>query len=186
MSDRRQTSRRLPRPSKTCSVRSTAGRRSRTRLASSRRRSREELGLGEERTPVARLPHRLECGRPGGPYRTEIGFTMKAGPSEGTFELMRGPLRARMMDRLARRQRQRLVAGFVTNVPGPGIPLLLAGAPIAAMWPVAVLDGTCDSEWQRSPNTASFAAVCTSTPPMCPATHSQLPWRIVRLSSGLG
>ena len=58
---------------------------------------------------------------------------------QGTFELMRGPTGARIMDRLARHQR--LVAGFVTNVPGPEGTLVLAGAPIAAMWPVAVLAG---------------------------------------------
>ena len=34
-----------------------------------------------------------------------------------TLELMRGPTGARIMDQLARQQR--LVAGFVTNVPGP-------------------------------------------------------------------
>jgi diacylglycerol O-acyltransferase / wax synthase len=56
---------------------------------------------------------------------------------QGTLELMRGPLGAHLMDRLA--QRQHLVAGFVTNVPGPARPMLLAGAPIEAMWPVAVL-----------------------------------------------
>ena len=56
---------------------------------------------------------------------------------QGTLELMRGPVGARMMDRVARRQH--LVAGFVTDVPGPAGPLRLAGAPVAEIWPVAVL-----------------------------------------------
>jgi diacylglycerol O-acyltransferase len=56
---------------------------------------------------------------------------------QGTLELMRGPLGARMMNRIA--HRQHVVAGFVTNVPGPAAPLRLAGAPITAIWPVAVL-----------------------------------------------
>lgn len=56
---------------------------------------------------------------------------------QGTLELMRGPLGARIMDRVARRQH--LVGGFVTNVPGPAGPLRLAGAPVTAIWPVAVL-----------------------------------------------
>jgi hypothetical protein len=41
------------------------------------------------------------------------------------------------MDRVARRQH--LVGGFVTNVPGPARTLRLAGAPLTAIWPVAVL-----------------------------------------------
>ena len=36
---------------------------------------------------------------------------------QGTLEFMRGPIGARIMDRVARRQH--LVGGFVTNVPGP-------------------------------------------------------------------
>jgi hypothetical protein len=56
---------------------------------------------------------------------------------QGTLELMRGPVGARLMDSAARRQR--LVAGFVTNVPGPGGLLRLCGAPVTAIWPVAVL-----------------------------------------------
>jgi diacylglycerol O-acyltransferase / wax synthase len=36
---------------------------------------------------------------------------------QGTLEFMRGPIGARTMDRVGRRQY--LVAGFVTNVPGP-------------------------------------------------------------------
>jgi diacylglycerol O-acyltransferase len=56
---------------------------------------------------------------------------------QGTLELMRGPRGARIMDRIA--HRQHVVAGFVTNVPGPPVQLRLAGAPIAAIWPVAVL-----------------------------------------------
>jgi hypothetical protein len=56
---------------------------------------------------------------------------------QGTLELMRGPVGARLMDRLA--HRQHVVAGFVTNVPGPSEALALAGAPLAGIWPVAVL-----------------------------------------------
>ncbi|GAA3212799.1 wax ester/triacylglycerol synthase domain-containing protein [Microbacterium terregens] len=56
---------------------------------------------------------------------------------QGTLEFMRGPVGARLMDRLARRQH--MVAGFVTNVPGPSGAVELAGARIAAIWPVAVL-----------------------------------------------
>ncbi|WP_258073867.1 wax ester/triacylglycerol synthase domain-containing protein [Arthrobacter sp. Y81] len=56
---------------------------------------------------------------------------------QGTLEFMRGPIGARIMDRVARRQH--LVAGFVTNVPGPVGTFRLAGAPVVAIWPVAVL-----------------------------------------------
>jgi WS/DGAT/MGAT family acyltransferase len=56
---------------------------------------------------------------------------------QGTLELMRGPIGARIIDRVGRRQR--LVAGFVTNVPGPNVRLRLCGAPLTAIWPVAVL-----------------------------------------------
>lgn len=56
---------------------------------------------------------------------------------QGTLEFMRGPVGARIMDRVARRQH--LVGGFVTNVPGPAGTLRLAGAPVVAIWPVAVL-----------------------------------------------
>lgn len=56
---------------------------------------------------------------------------------QGTLEFMRGPHGARMMNRLARHQH--LVAGFVTNVPGPPAELHLAGARVTAMWPVAVV-----------------------------------------------
>ena len=57
----------------------------------------------------------------------------------GTLEFMRGPIGARIMDQIARRQH--LVAGFVTNVPGPPGPLRLAGALVMEIWPVAVLAG---------------------------------------------
>ena len=56
---------------------------------------------------------------------------------QGTLGFMRGPIGARMMDGAARRQRR--VAGFVTNVPGPVGTFRLAGAPVVAIWPVAVL-----------------------------------------------
>ena len=55
----------------------------------------------------------------------------------GTLELMRGPIGARIMDGYG--EHQRLVAGFVTNVPGPSGTLRLGGAPVEAIWPVAVL-----------------------------------------------
>jgi len=60
-----------------------------------------------------------------------------AARDQGTLEFMRGPTGARIMNRLARRQR--LVGGFVTNVRGPEQAQSLAGAPIGPMWPVAVL-----------------------------------------------
>ncbi|MEV4689077.1 wax ester/triacylglycerol synthase domain-containing protein [Microbacterium sp. LWH3-1.2] len=56
---------------------------------------------------------------------------------QGTLELMRGPLGARVMDRIA--HRQHLVGGFVTNVPGPDHRLSMAGAALLQLWPVAVL-----------------------------------------------
>ena len=56
---------------------------------------------------------------------------------QGTMEFMRGPIGARIMNRLA--HRQHMVAGFITNVPGPAGPLSLAGAPVVSIWPVAVL-----------------------------------------------
>jgi diacylglycerol O-acyltransferase / wax synthase len=58
---------------------------------------------------------------------------------QGTLEFMRGPVGARIMDHLARRQH--LVGGFITNVPGPEGMFRLAGAPLVALWPVAVLAG---------------------------------------------
>ena len=60
-----------------------------------------------------------------------------AARDQGTLEFMRGPVGARIMNRLARRQS--LVGGFVTNVRGPDQAQRLAGAPIGPMWPVAVL-----------------------------------------------
>jgi diacylglycerol O-acyltransferase len=65
--------------------------------------------------------------------RTEKGRARE----QGTLEFMRGPLGARLMDRVARKQH--LVGGFVTNVPGLTDPVRLAGAPVVTIWPVAVL-----------------------------------------------
>lgn len=62
-----------------------------------------------------------------------------AAREQGTLELMRGPLGARIMNRIARHQH--LVAAFVTNVPGPPERLGLAGAGIETIWPVAVIAG---------------------------------------------
>lgn len=56
---------------------------------------------------------------------------------QGTLEFLRGPVGARIMTRLA--ARQRLVGGFVTDVHGPDRAQRLAGAPIERIWPVAVL-----------------------------------------------
>jgi len=56
---------------------------------------------------------------------------------QGTLEFMRGPVGARVIDRIGRRQH--VVAGFVTNVPGPSGRLRLADAPVVALWPVGVL-----------------------------------------------
>lgn len=58
---------------------------------------------------------------------------------QGTLEFMRGPIGARILDRVARRQH--LVAGIVTNVPGPEGAFRLAGAPVVSLWPVGVLAG---------------------------------------------
>nr|WP_179492524.1 wax ester/triacylglycerol synthase domain-containing protein [Microbacterium immunditiarum] len=56
---------------------------------------------------------------------------------QGTLEMMRGPVGARIMDRIA--MSQHLVGGFVTNVPGPDHRIGLAGAALSQIWPVAVL-----------------------------------------------
>lgn len=56
---------------------------------------------------------------------------------QGTLELMRGPCGANLMNRIA--ERQHLVGGFVTNVPGPSRTIRLAGAPVTRVWPAAVL-----------------------------------------------
>lgn len=58
---------------------------------------------------------------------------------QGTLEILRGPWGARLMNRVARRQR--VVAGFITNVPGTSDQRSLAGAPAVAIWPVAGLAG---------------------------------------------
>ena len=58
---------------------------------------------------------------------------------QGTFEFMRSSMGARIMDHIG--HRQHVVAGFITNVAGPPDRLRLAGAPIDAIWPVAVLAG---------------------------------------------
>lgn len=57
----------------------------------------------------------------------------------GMMELMRTPWGARLFARFARHQR--LVAAFVTNVPGPHSRLLLAGAPLTSVWPLTALQG---------------------------------------------
>ncbi|MGR0218351.1 wax ester/triacylglycerol synthase domain-containing protein [Agromyces sp. ZXT2-6] len=59
--------------------------------------------------------------------------------SRGTLELIRTRLGARVFASLARHQR--LIAMFVTNVPGPRHPLAIAGAPLERVWPVAAIQG---------------------------------------------
>lgn len=87
---------------------------------------------------------RLPLGEPGPDERLRLiaGQTREEKPrarDQGTLEFMRGPVGARVMDRLSRRQR--VVAGFVSNVPGPKGTYRLAGAPVTALWPVGVLPG---------------------------------------------
>jgi diacylglycerol O-acyltransferase len=87
---------------------------------------------------LVRLP--LEHSDPGSRLQLIAEQTRREKPearAQGTLELMRGPVGARILDRVGRRQR--LVAGFVTNVPGPSGLLRLCGAPVTAIWPVAVL-----------------------------------------------
>lgn len=57
----------------------------------------------------------------------------------GTFELTRTRSGARLFARLARHQR--MIAAFVTNVPGPRHPLVIAGAPLERVWPVTPIQG---------------------------------------------
>ena len=59
--------------------------------------------------------------------------------SRGIFELTRSRLGSRVLRVLA--DRQRLIAGFVTNVPGPPAPLSLAGAPVGHAWPISGIAG---------------------------------------------
>jgi WS/DGAT/MGAT family acyltransferase len=59
--------------------------------------------------------------------------------ARGSFELTRTRFGARLFMRLVRYQR--LIAMFVTNVPGPRHPLALAGAPIERVWPLAAIQG---------------------------------------------
>jgi diacylglycerol O-acyltransferase / wax synthase len=58
---------------------------------------------------------------------------------QGTLELTRSRWGSRAFARLARRQR--FVALFVTNVPGPARTLSVAGAPLVEAWPVAQVQG---------------------------------------------
>jgi len=57
----------------------------------------------------------------------------------GTLELSRARWATRLLDLLSRRQR--VIALFVTNVPGPGAPLRLAGARMSRAWPMSVIAG---------------------------------------------
>ncbi|MGR0318978.1 wax ester/triacylglycerol synthase domain-containing protein [Agromyces sp. ZXT2-3] len=59
--------------------------------------------------------------------------------SRGSFELTRTRVGTLLFRRVVRYQR--LVAMFVTNVPGPRHPLALAGAPLERVWPVAAIQG---------------------------------------------
>ncbi|GAA2064896.1 wax ester/triacylglycerol synthase family O-acyltransferase [Leifsonia soli] len=57
----------------------------------------------------------------------------------GTFRLMRSPRAARFLMRFARRQRA--VAAIASELTGPAHALRLAGADLAAAWPLALLSG---------------------------------------------
>jgi WS/DGAT/MGAT family acyltransferase len=57
----------------------------------------------------------------------------------GTFELTRVAWAMRLMDVMSRHQR--VVASFVTSLPGPEAPLHLAGATVVAAWPASVIAG---------------------------------------------
>ncbi|QCU78723.1 DUF1298 domain-containing protein [Citricoccus sp. SGAir0253] len=97
--------------------------------------ARNQVGVMLVRLPLGRM----EPARRLGLVAAQTRVAKAAAREQGTLEFMRGPLGARVMDRLARRQR--LVAGFVTNVPGPSRALRLAGAPVTRLWPVPALSG---------------------------------------------
>ncbi|MCK8609773.1 wax ester/triacylglycerol synthase domain-containing protein [Agromyces sp. C10] len=59
--------------------------------------------------------------------------------SRGSYELTRTRFGAVLFRRLVRYQR--LIAMFVTNVPGPRHPLAVAGAPLERAWPLAPIQG---------------------------------------------
>lgn len=88
---------------------------------------------------------------------------------QGTLEFMRGPLGARIMDHIARRQH--VVAGFITNVPGPSDQLRLAGGHRLSRsgWSQCSL-ATFGSVSRRCPTPAGLAAASTSTKRPCPVS----------------
>lgn len=97
---------------------------------------------GSSRNQVGVMLVRLPLGEPNPDERLrfiadQTRLEKQRARDQGTLEFMRGPRGARIMDRIGRRQR--LVAGFVTNVPGPASRMFLAGAPVIAIWPLAVL-----------------------------------------------
>ena len=59
--------------------------------------------------------------------------------AQGTYEFTRTQWGSRLFAWLARRQR--FIALFVTNVHGPDRPILIGGAPLEHVWPVAPIQG---------------------------------------------
>ncbi|HEY5857525.1 MAG TPA: WS/DGAT domain-containing protein [Aldersonia sp.] len=89
---------------------------------------------------LAELP--LEVSDPDARLRTIAEQTIAAktdARSRGSLELVRSRIGMRLLRVIA--ARQRLIAGFVTNVPGPPAALSLAGAPICSAWPISGLGG---------------------------------------------
>lgn len=102
----------------------------------------ERRGTAGNQVGVMIVPLPLSAATPGERLTRIAGQTRQArarARAQGTLELMRGPIAAAVMDRIARSQH--LVAGFVTNVRGPSETLLLAGARVESFWPVAVIAG---------------------------------------------
>ncbi|MBD7956678.1 DUF1298 domain-containing protein [Microbacterium sp. Sa4CUA7] len=94
-----------------------------------------QVGVMLVRVPLGSMSPAERLERIAGQTRRELTQAR----TQGTLELMRGPLAAGLLDRLARHQH--LVAGFLTNVVGPTEALRLAGAPVEAVWPVGVIAG---------------------------------------------
>jgi WS/DGAT/MGAT family acyltransferase len=100
--------------------------------------------VGTSRNQVGIMLVRLPLAEPDGDDRVRLIAARTReekvrARDQGTLEFMRGPVGARFMDRIGRRQH--VVAGGLTNVPGPAGRLRLAGAPVDALWPVSLLPG---------------------------------------------